>query len=120
MKAFPLITLLRVKANYGQTGKVNFPPFAARHTYEILSDSWHMTGIGTVLYYMGNDDLTWEKTKTLNLGLDINVAKRVNLELSWYNKRTVDLITDVSVPSSSGATVYKDNLREVRNQRIRD
>lgn len=116
MKAFPLITLLRVKANYGQTGKVNFPPFAARHTYEILSDSWHMTGIGTVLYYMGNDDLTWEKTKTLNLGLDINVAKRVNLELSWYNKRTVDLITDVSVPSSSGATVYKDNLGEVRNR----
>ena len=36
----------------------------------------------------------------------------------WYNKKTVDLITDVTLPSSTGFTVYRDNLGEVQNRGI--
>ena len=31
-------------------------------------------------------------------------------------KRTVDLITDVTIPSSAGFTSYKDNMGETRNR----
>ncbi len=116
MKGNTILPMLRLKANYGQTGKVNFPPFASRHTYEIMTDDWHATGIGAALYYLGNDNLKWEKTNTLNLAVDFAVGKWGTFEFAWYDKRTVDLITDVSIPFSSGFSTYKDNLGEVQNR----
>ena len=112
------ISQLRLKANYGQTGKVNYPPYAARHTYEVMMDDWHTTGIGAALYYMGNTDLKWEKANTLNIALDLALKKWLNLEIAWYDKRTKDLISDVTIPLSSGFTSYKENLGEVLNRGI--
>lgn len=116
MKALPQISLARIKANYGQTGKVNYPPYAARNTYEVMLDSWHTTGIGGALYYMGNNNLKWEKTNTLNLAMDIGLWDRLTFEFAWYNKLTTDLISDVTLPSSSGFTTYKENMGEVINR----
>lgn len=119
MKNTPFINLLKIKATYGQTGRVNYPPYAARNTFETMLDDWYTTGIGTSLNYMGNQDLTWEKTNTLNIGADVSIWDgRVTLGLTWYNKQTVDLITDVTIPSSSGFTSYKDNMGEVRNRGV--
>ena len=80
--------------------------------------AWHTTGMGATLTYMGNEDLSWEKTSTLNLGLDMTLFKRYTLNLSWYDKITNDLITDVSIVPSSGFTSYKDNMGKVRNRGV--
>ncbi len=112
-----IISRLRFTLNYGQTGKVNFPPYAARFTYELLTDTWNSTGIGAVLYYMGNEELKWEKTNNLNAGMDLGFfGDRLNLTLTWYDKHTIDLIADVTLPTSSGFTIYKDNMGEVSNR----
>lgn len=110
------IKKLRIKANYGQTGKVNYPPYAARHSYDIMLDDWHTTGMGAQVTAMGNTKLKWEKTNTLNLAVDVNVNNFIDVEFAWYDKRTKDLITDVSLPYSAGFTSYKDNLGEILNQ----
>ena len=101
---------LRIRGTWGETGKVNYPPFAARHTYTVQAGAWHTTGMGATLTYMGNENLSWEKTSTLNLGLDLTLFKRYTLNLSWYDKVTNDLITDVAIVPSSGFTSYKDRL----------
>ncbi len=106
----PYINMLRVTANIGQTGKSNFSPYMARNTYKIMLDDWYPTGIGSSLTYMGNDRLTWEKQVSWNIGANITLFKRYNIEFNYYNKRTYDLITDVSLPSSSGFMVYRDNI----------
>ena len=36
--------------------------------------------------------------------------ERVTFSAEWYNKKTIDLITDVTVPTSSGFVSYKDNM----------
>ena len=118
MQSLGWLSKLKVKGNYGQTGKVNFPPYAATHTYKILLDKWHPTGIGGVLTYMGNDHLKWEKTNTLNIGLEFNLWDRLDFNFSWYDKKTVDLITDVTIPSSTGFTSYKENMGEVMNRGV--
>lgn len=110
------ISQLRLTGTYGQTGKVNFPAYAAKHTYKI-SDKYYGTGNGLMLFYMGNDKLTWEKTNELNLRLVLGLFNdNITLEVDWYNKLTKDLITDVTIPVSTGFESYKDNLGEVRNR----
>lgn len=110
------IDQLRVTVNIGQTGKSNFSPFMARNTYEMLLDDWYPTGIGASLTYMGNKNLTWEKQVSWNIGALISVLKRFTLEFNYYNKETYDLITDVSLPSSSGFDIYRDNIGKVLNK----
>lgn len=110
------ISVFRVKANLGQTGKSNFSPFMARNTYKILLDDWYSTGIGANIMYMGNDDLTWEKQLSWNFGTDISIRNKHTLEFNYYIKTTYDLITDVSLPTSSGFTVYRENIGKVENR----
>ncbi len=110
------IDILRVTANIGQTGKSNFTPYMARSTYAMMLDDWYPTGIGARLIYMGNNKLTWEKQVSWNLGALLSVFKRFTLEFNYYNKETYDLITDVSLPSSSGFSIYRDNIGKVLNK----
>ena len=50
-------------------------------------------------------DLTWEKTKTINVGVDFSVLhSKVNLSFNYYYKRTVDMIVNKNVPYENGVT----------------
>lgn len=116
------IPLLRLRANYGQTGKVNFPPYAARTSYNLLLDTWYKTGIGAVLMGMGNSNLTWEKTNTWSAGADFGLLgdaagrERITFMVEWYDKRTIDLVQTVALPSASGFKNYYDNMGQVQNR----
>lgn len=117
MKSYDFINQLKIRATYGQTGKVNYPPYAARDTYTVLLDDWYTTGIGAAIYNFGNSDLQWEKTNNINIGADVSLFNgKVYFSGSWYNRQTIDMITDVTIPSSSGFTTYKSNMGEVRNR----
>ena len=117
MKKFGYVDMLKIRGSYGITGKVNFPPYAAQTIYQILSDEWYKTGFGASLMALGNKDLAWEKTKELDLGIDIQLFNGAfQLEFSYYRKKTVDLINDVTIESAAGFTTYMDNLGEIMNK----
>lgn len=118
MKDSP-VSLLKVRATYGQTGKINFPAYAARTTYTILSDEWYKTGFGATLKALGNTDLTWETTNTFDVGFELGLWNdRFYTKFSYYDKVTKDLINDVTIPSSTGFTTYRDNIGEISNRGV--
>lgn len=52
-----------------------------------------------------------------DVGIELGFFKdRLTFKASYYDKKTIDQITDVTIPSSSGFTSYKDNLGEVSNR----
>ena len=111
------INRLKLRGSFGQTGKANFPAYDARSSYEILSDEWYKTGYGAVLKALGNTQLKWETTNTLDFGLELGLWDDLAyVRGSYYDKRTVDLITSVTLPSSAGFTSYKDNVGEISNK----
>jgi TonB-linked SusC/RagA family outer membrane protein len=116
MQNYPVVNIARVKANYGQTGRVSFSPYAARHTHDLMMDDWYTTGMGAALTAMGNEDLAWDNVNTLNFALDLSLWGRLALNLSWYDKRTKDMVTNISIPSSSGFLFYTDNMGETSNK----
>ena len=116
LKNNKIINQLKVRATYGLTGKVNFPPYVARHTYQVDFNEWYTTGMGAKLNFMGNEKLRWEQTYNTNIGFDITLMQKLTITSSYYNRQTIDLITDVAIPSSAGFTVYKSNMGEIRNR----
>lgn len=82
------ISLLRIRGSYGSLGKGGFPPFAAITTYETYSKDWYSTGYGAVLKYLGNPDLKWEKTNTLDVGFEVELYHGILfLKAAYYVKK---------------------------------
>lgn len=108
---------LKIRASYGQVGNARFAPYEALVTYDILNDEWYKTGYGSSLKAYGNPDLKWETTNIFDAGFEITLLKNlIYLRASYYDKKTVDLINDVTIPISTGFTSYKDNIGEVSNR----
>lgn len=116
MRNVTAIDNLVIRGSYGQTGNVSFPAYTAQNYYEAMFDDWYITGYGTKIKYLGNPDLKGETTNTLDVGFNFTFLKgRLDLDASYFNKTTMDMINDVTIPTSSGFSVYKDNLGKVRN-----
>ena len=109
-------SMLKFRASYGLTGKTNFSLYSAKDMYQLQTDSWYPTGYGVFLYQMGNPNLKWERKYTLDYGVEIGLwHDKIYLKASAYDERTIDLITDYTIPSSTGFTSYKENMGKVKN-----
>ena len=116
MKSNELFSMLKFRASYGLTGKTNFSLYSAKDMYQLQTDSWYPTGYGVFLYQMGNPNLKWERKYTLDYGVEIGLwHDKIYLKASAYAERTIDLITDYTIPSSTGFTSYKENMGKVKN-----
>ena len=115
-ESFPWINFFKVRTNYGQLGKANFSQSLSKSTYNYNFEIWYLDGIGATMQTLGNPDLEWEKTRMFDAGFDLTVFSKLSVAASYYNKNTVDLIGDITLPLSSGFSSYKSNLGEILNE----
>lgn len=116
LKGNSLVSQLKVTATYGQTGKLNFAPYAAKDIYEIFSGGWYATGMGVKLMALGNEHLNWEKKDSYDLKVELNIKQGLlYVKAAYYNAITNDMITQVTIPSSFGFKTYYDNVGKIEN-----
>ncbi len=109
----------RLRATYGETGKLDVQPYASENVYGILFDQWYPTGIGAMLKSMGNNLLTWSKARNIELGMEVGLwQERLFLSAGFYDKVANDNISTVPLPASSGFASYVDNIGKVRNRGV--
>ncbi len=77
------------------------------------------TSSGAAVYGMANKLLTWEKTNTLNVGMDAMLFKGLNFSFEYYNKLTDGILQTVSLPASAGVINQPvANIAKVRNSGV--
>ncbi len=65
----------------------------------------------------GQDDITWEKTSTLNVGLDASFLKgSLSLSFDYFIQNTTDILQNPQIPSLFGTTMSKTNMGAMQNQ----
>lgn len=62
-----------------------------------------------------NPDLSWETKTSYNLGLDLEILKKINLTAEYYNTETKDLLLNVPIPYQSGFKTSLQNIGKMRN-----
>jgi len=68
---------------------------------------------------LGDQEITPEFTNEIEIGADLEFFKRrIAVDFTWYKKTTTDLISPVSVPSSSGFTTLNTNIGEMINKGV--
>jgi TonB-linked SusC/RagA family outer membrane protein len=108
------LSQLKLRASYGTTGN---DPTALYPQYDLYTvDTKYDGGAGALISQIGNKNLTWEKTKTFDLGLDVAVFDKVRITLDYYNKYTDNVLFRVPVSGLTGVTSVWRNIGEMSNQ----
>jgi len=117
MKNNSTINNLKLHTSYGFTGNSEIGTF--RSLAGVNSGTMLLNDGYASYAYVGslaNPDLKWEKTGQFDIGFDLGMFNyRVNLDVSYYNKLTTDLLLERPVPHSSGYSSVMDNIGSVRN-----
>ena len=94
------ISNLKLRAGYGHVGNSNVSQFAYTSVLKNIPTIW---GNGNMLSRIPNEDITWETTKSFNVGLDLALFNnRVEFIADWYYKKTDDLLLILSLPGTTG------------------
>lgn len=108
---------LKLRGSLGSTGNQNFNVNQSIVTYGYYQDKFYQDNPGSYLLNLGNADLQWETKFDYNLGLDAKI-ENLNLRFDYYESYTENLITDITLPYSTGFNSVKENLGKVKNTGI--
>jgi TonB-linked SusC/RagA family outer membrane protein len=100
------INFLKLRGSYGQTGNTNIPTGITDDIWDIVSGDRTLQGSNsTQLVNIGNRDIKWETTSTMDIGFDFGILKnRINGSVALYRQRIEDMLLKVSLPQSAGIT----------------
>lgn len=96
---------LKFRVSYGLTGNSNIPNFVYNSTVEIKDGYvFNNTAVQTgSINTLPNKNIRWETNKLFNIGLDATLLnKRLNITFDAYQRKSEDLLTNVSIPATSG------------------
>ena len=114
---------LKIRASWGQNGNCNIDNFQYFSTvaFDHLGQYSFGNNKGTATQggyasIMPNEDVTWETSEQLDLGLDARfLSGRLSLNFDWYNKKTKDLLIVAPILDSYGTNAPYINGGTVEN-----
>ncbi len=117
MKNLDFINRLKFRASTGYTGSQGFSSYDAQPTVTYYTNSSYDGSIGSYLYGLANADLKWQEKYDNNYGVDLALFKsRITARFDYYTSTTKGMLTNVTVPQSTGFLTYRANLGETENK----
>ncbi len=98
-----LVSFLKLRASYGINGNINVLNNYPYSTSIMLNRVWYQYHVdspvmdyGSLPSGLANENLRWETSKQLNIGLDARMFNnRLTFGIEWYNKNTDGLLIPV-------------------------
>jgi TonB-linked SusC/RagA family outer membrane protein len=116
MKDQKVVSFLKLRLSYGETGNNNIPPYKYLSTYKL--DASYQNKTVAIASRYGNPLLSWETAKMTAIGVDLTFIDRIDMSLDLYNTDNVGLLLNVPLAPSSGFFEVMKNAGSVRNQGI--
>lgn len=112
-----VISNLKLKASYGKTGNSSI----GLNQYQALFGfSADYAGEGaSYAATFGNNQLSWEKKETLDLGFDLGLFdNRINTSFAYYTANSTDLLLNVPLSRTTGFSSQTRNVGALTNKGI--
>ncbi|WP_418992074.1 SusC/RagA family TonB-linked outer membrane protein [Alistipes sp.] len=105
----------KVRVSWGITGNEQIGNYDYLYSYA-TGDIYD--GIGGVYpARLAVDDLRWEETRQMDVGLDLSLfGNRLTATADYYDKYTDGLLANLELPKESGFGTMRTNVGEVRNR----
>lgn len=110
MQNLHFVSSLKLRGGWGISSSQSINPYTTLGT---LNTNFYNFGSGTTIgtnyvngYLVGtapNPNLTWEKTKGLNIGIDFGIFNnRLTGSIDYFNNKTSDILLNKGLPQSTG------------------
>lgn len=117
IKSIPKISFAKIRASYGVIGNNNignYTPYALINN-TVNAVFGNTVAPGAVVTSLANNNLGWETTKQLDLGLDLGLFNdRITFVYDYYTKRTTNLLYSVQIAQEAGFSNFNDNIGEIK------
>ena len=114
LKSSKLISDLKFRASYGETGNQEIGNFGSLGLYGV--GAYIQTG-SLAPTQLENADLTWETAKSYNFGFDLGFFdNRLSFTVDGYRRNTENLLLGQPLVGSSGFTSVQKNIGSVKNE----
>ncbi|PKB15453.1 SusC/RagA family TonB-linked outer membrane protein [Flavobacterium sp. 5] len=115
------ISNLKLRVSFGYTGNDNVAPYTSQAL--LNQQTFYANGGNTVAGWqsknLANTDLTWEKTRELNLGLDFGfLGNKITGSVDVYDRLSDKLIYEQKLPYETGWDKTFSNVGSVSNKGI--
>ncbi len=120
-----VINFLKLKGGWGKSGNDRIGDYNSYTTFGVnkIQSSYPLDGTPSGLTtgfqpaQYGNDNVTWEKTSTIDIGLDSRLlANTLSFGIDIWQRKTTDMLYQVQKPQVSGvATQPYVNIGDMKN-----
>ena len=123
LKDIEWLSNLKLKASYGTQGNDGILDINGYTVYQPYMKQYKVSNnngaFSVVETYRGNKDLTWEKSKNLNVGIEAGFFdNKLKFEAEYFLKKTSDMLYNMPYPISSGISYVPMNLLDMQNKGI--
>lgn len=119
MKNVEWVNRLKLRASYGYTGSQGFSSYDAMPTFSYYTGRSFNGSIGSYIVGLANESLKWQEKYDTNIGLDLSLFKnRLTGRFDYYVANTKGMVTNVTVPFTTGFNTYVANLGETQNKGV--
>ncbi|EFK56715.1 TonB-dependent receptor [Sphingobacterium spiritivorum] len=112
------LSLLKIRTSYGESGNqaiANYQTLANVSDRDAIFNNQINTGF--ILAALENANLKWETTRQYDIGMDMGLFNnKIQIVADYYNKRTKDLLLNVTLPGSGGFGSVLQNIGVVQNK----
>jgi len=122
-----MFNYLKLRASYGTSGNNTFGDYAARPTYTFSNTTLAANGLAASGTYngqpasapanVGNPTLTWEKNRSLDVGIEGGLwSNRITFDFGYYQRETYDLLLNDPLSQTTGFQTFGNNIGSMRNK----
>ncbi len=116
MTNLSFISDLKVRASYGTSGTL---PGGLYDHLALYSYTGSYDGMGAAVEdQIASPNLTWEKNKNYNIGIEFGILDRINGSVEYFKRNTSDLLMNLDLAPTVGAGSTMVNIGEMENKGI--
>lgn len=110
-----IVPALKLRASYGNNGNAEIDAYGWRQTYGF---GFNYNGIaGGTFSNIGNSQLTWEKNKQMDLGVDVGFLRnRLNFSFDYYKRVTKSALLGQNISRTTGFSYFINNIGNMQNE----
>ncbi len=112
--------LLKLRISYGENGNQGVGRYVSLQRLGTAPYVYGSTrAVGLFASSLGNNDLSWETTRSLNIGVDYGILEsRISGSVDIYTSRTSDVLVQRTLPGATGYQAVWTNIGAIDNKGI--
>lgn len=112
------LSFLKLRTGWGITGNAAIPNYQQYGEYQIAANGYNDQDF-RYLSVASNPNIQWETASTFDVGIEAGFFEdRITTTLSFYNKKTTDVLLNITPQVSTGFTGFWDNVGGILNRGV--